>query len=128
MKYAVALLALVFTGCVERELRVESEPTGADVYLDGKLAGKTPYSEKFIFYGTRGLLLRRDGYTPAEQLVPIRAPWYQIIPLDFIFEFVWPGDLKDLHEVRVTLEPLQEVDAESLIEKAKLWRANADAK
>ena len=125
--FAAALLGLLFaTGCVERELRVESEPSGADVWIDGRLAGKTPLVEPFIFYGTRGLELRHDGCTPVRQAVPIRAPWYQIIPLDFFFEHLWPGTLRDVIEVKITLETAKEEDPDTLIERAKKWREEAE--
>lgn len=117
---------LLSAGCVERELRIESEPPGADVWIDGRQAGKTPLVEPFIFYGTRGLELRHDGYTPAHRTVPIRAPWYQIIPLDFFFEHLWPGTLRDVTEVKVTMEPAVEEDPNTLIERAKKWRAEAE--
>jgi len=124
--FAVSLAALALCGCVERELRVESEPSGADVWIDGRLAGQTPLVEPFTFYGTRGLELRHDGCTPARQAVPIRAPWYQIIPLDFFFEHIWPGTLRDVVEVKITLEAAKEVDPETLIERAKKWREDAE--
>lgn len=123
---ALAAAAAAAPGCVERELRIESEPPGADVWIDGRHAGKTPLREPFTFYGNRGLELRHDGCTPVRQTMPVNAPWYQIIPLDFFFEHLWPGTLSDVHEVKITLEPAREEDPLSLIEKAKRWRAEAE--
>lgn len=123
---AAAVLAAVLAGCVERELRVESEPSGAEVWIDGRHAGTTPLKESFTFYGARGLELRHSGHVPVRQTMRISAPWYQIIPLDFFFEHLWPGTLRDVHEVKITMERAQEVDPASLVEKAKLWRAEAE--
>ncbi|MCE9581780.1 MAG: PEGA domain-containing protein [Planctomycetes bacterium] len=127
-KLAGAIAILLLAGCVERELHVDSDPPGADVYIDGRLAGKTPLIEPFTFYGTHGLVLRRDGFSPATQVVPVRAPWYQIIPLDLFFEHLWPTTLRDIHETKIVLEPLQEQDAHNLIERAKYWRSEAERK
>lgn len=123
---AAAVLAAVLAGCVEREIHVESEPPGAEVWIDGRHAGTTPLKEPFTFYGARGLELRRSGHVPVRQTLKVSAPWYQIIPLDFFFEHLWPGTLRDVHEVKIVMEPAQEMDPASLIEKAKLWRADAE--
>ena len=123
---AAVLLAAVLAGCVEREIHVDSEPPGAEVWIDGRHAGTTPLKEPFTFYGARGLELRRPGHVPVRQTLKVKAPWYQIIPLDFFFEHLWPGTLRDVHEVKIVMEPAREMDPASLIEKARLWRADAE--
>ncbi|MBQ7518384.1 MAG: PEGA domain-containing protein, partial [Bacteroidales bacterium] len=49
-------------------LRVTSEPSGAEVYLDGSLqsAGKTPFTSGMLTRGTHSVLLRVDDYYSSE--------------------------------------------------------------
>ncbi|NUN50316.1 MAG: PEGA domain-containing protein [Candidatus Brocadiae bacterium] len=121
----LVLLGAAAAGCVERELRVESDPPGADLYIDGVKAGTTPHVEPFTFYGARRLTFRLDGHVPQETVVPIRPPWFQVLPLDFFFELLWPWTLRDERRVSVVLEPLSEADPEALIERARSWREEA---
>jgi hypothetical protein len=121
---ALAVLAAA-GGCVERELVIESDPPGADVFVDGRPLGTTPFKAPFVFYGTRELTLRKEKFAPVSQVVEIKPPWYQIIPLDLFFEHLWPGTLRDVREVRLTLPPLVEQDPDGLLERAKAWREEA---
>ena len=43
-------------------LQITSVPSGATVWLDGSLVGKTPYSDNQFKAGNHQLLLRREGY------------------------------------------------------------------
>lgn len=126
MKRLPAIFGLILlAGCVERELRIESDPPGADVYVDGQKVGKTPYAAPFTFYGTRQVTLRLDGHAVGQEVVPIKPPWFQIIPLDLFFELIWPGTLRDERLVRIPLPPLKEEDSNVLLERAKAWKAEA---
>jgi len=122
---AILAATLCGGGCVERELRIDSDPPGADVYLDGKLVGKTPLAQPFTFYGGREVTLRKDGYSTTSKIVQIRAPWFQILPLDFVFEVLWPWTLRDERAVSMELAPLQEENTNVLLERAEKWREEA---
>ena len=43
-------------------LNIQSEPTGAGIYLDNEYKGITPVSLRNIPSGERNLLLRKEGY------------------------------------------------------------------
>ncbi|MCX7703158.1 MAG: PEGA domain-containing protein, partial [Planctomycetota bacterium] len=59
----VALFLLpLLGGCVLREFLIQSEPAGAEVFLDGRYIGKTPLKQSFDFYGTHRVVLRKNGY------------------------------------------------------------------
>jgi len=101
----LALPILTATGCVQRALIIKSDPTGAPVYVNGEHAGHTPLRHPFVTYGVykihvgplrdeKGMLLHES----AEREVPVRAPWYQKIPLDFFAEVLWPGTIEDIHQ------------------------------
>ncbi|MGE0707054.1 MAG: PEGA domain-containing protein [Planctomycetota bacterium] len=107
---ALALLvtALVLAGCVERELVIESDPDGVEVFVDGTLAGVTsggaPVKVPFDFYGTRQVVARRAGYRPFRRNVELCVPWWQVFPLGLFSDVLWPGTIRDEHRVRVRLE------------------------
>jgi PEGA domain-containing protein len=102
--FIVSILAAA--GCVERSLVIHSDPVGAPVYVNGEPVGNTPLRHEFITYGVYsievGPLRDEKGmlqHESAEREVPVRAPWYQIIPLDFFAEVLWPATIEDVHRV-----------------------------
>src|SRR5688572_4867820 len=53
-------------------LRVESEPAGASVYVDGRLAGETPLTVPAIAAGVHRVRVVRLGYLENSRLVTVR--------------------------------------------------------
>ncbi len=95
MRRTLPILALltVMSGCVTRIIRIESDPKGADIWLDGKPAGKTPKDIPFVWYGDRELSLEKEGYHSVREIIKVRPPWWQVFPIDFFAEFLI-GDTK----------------------------------
>jgi hypothetical protein len=54
-------------------LLVESEPAGASVYIDGRLAGQTPLTLQAIAAGAHRVRVVRLGYLENSRLVTVRA-------------------------------------------------------
>src|SRR6059058_5001098 len=95
-------------GCgVERTLQVQSEPSGALVYLNGEEAGRTPMRKMFLWYGTYDLEVRKDGYLTRSERPRVGAPWWQIPPIDLIAELV-PLRLQDNHVLKYRFDPVTE--------------------
>jgi len=127
---AALLLGVVSqAGCVERLLAIHSDPPGAAVYLDGEKVGTTPCEVKYVWYGTRDLVLELRGYTLIRQEVILSPPWWQIIPLDFITDIIVPFTIRDKMAVAYQLDPApvtrEEVDtvlqrADELRKKSKV--------
>lgn len=93
-------------GCVERELVVEtSEP--AEVFVDGERIGtssaEAPVRLAFEDYGTRQVTARAPGFTPARSAFELEVPWYQVFPIGFFSDVLWPGTIRDEHLLRLTL-------------------------
>ena len=101
----ILLLFVAMQGCVSRSMTIKSEPEGANVYLDGKYLGKTPVRADFKYYGHRRVRLEKEGLQTLTKRVKIRAPWYQIFPLDFFCEVLVPCRFKDEREFLFALEP-----------------------
>ncbi len=113
---------LMTSGCVRRRMTIRSNPSGALVFVDDQRIGVTPVSTAFTYYGTRKIQLFKDGLEP--QLVKHRftAPWYQLPVLDFIFENLWPFEIRDERFVEVQMAPLQVVPTEQLVGRANALR------
>jgi len=103
---ALLVLLALGAGCVERLLRVRSDPPGAIVFINGDEVGVTPLEHPFAFYGTVGIVLRKEGHESQRLSKRLSPPWYQYFPLDFFAENVVPWKLEDHHIVDARLEPL----------------------
>jgi len=98
-------------------MTIRTNPPGAQVYVDDydEAIGTTPISRNFTYYGTRKIRLVKDGYETLTVMQPIRAPWYQIPPLDFVTEVLLPGELHDRRTLSYQLTPQRVVPTEQLV-------------
>jgi hypothetical protein len=97
-----ALLAL--TGCVERTLTITSTPEGADVWVDGKNVGATPVDVPFSWYGTREIVVEKDGYETRNTKETIDPPWWQYPVLDLMTDVLIPATFTDQRTLDYTLD------------------------
>ncbi len=58
---------------VRAELRVETEPAGAEVFLDGARTGNSPIALEDVTPGLHRIRVAREGYAPAELGVELAA-------------------------------------------------------
>ena len=127
----LALLASLFSlatpGCVRRRMTIRSNPSGALVYVDNQEVGVTPVSASFTYYGTRQIQIFADGYEPLTVKQPFPSPWYEIPPLDFFFENLWPHEIRDERAVTFDLQPQVQIPNEKLIERAQMMRSHTQA-
>lgn len=124
---AVALLAvaLALAGCVERELTITSEPSGALVYLSDVEVGRTPVTVDFTWYGDYEVILRRDGCETLVTHTNIQPPAYDIPPWDLLSQAFVPWTYRYKVQRHFDLQPLSLPDDESLIRNAlELEKAN----
>ena len=114
----VCMLSCAACGCVLRSLTIDSEPSGAMVFLDDEPIGETPVTTTFTYYGTRKITLEKidaEGRLLYERKIvyeKIKPPLYQIFPFDFFSELVIPVKLKDEHYLTYQLEPLKQLPKE----------------
>jgi len=101
-----------------RTLTIESEPSGAMVYLDDELVGETPVTTQFTYYGTRKITIEKTDeegkllYERKTVYEKVKPPYYQIVPLDFFTEIVLPIKIKDEHRFVYKLQPLKQLSKE----------------
>ena len=105
----VALSVTVAPGCVHRVLLVRTEPSGADVYINGQKVGRSPVEHEFHFYlpmdiEVRKYNAREGGYRAVHRVKDPKIPWHQHFPLDLLTEFLVPWPIRDVHEVDIPLE------------------------
>ncbi|MFN3193357.1 MAG: PEGA domain-containing protein [Aureliella sp.] len=123
---AVVLLGpMVMSGCVRRRLMVRTNPPNASVFVDDKPIGQSNAATSFTYYGTRKLEIVADGYRTETIYRKFSPPWYQIPPLDFFFETLWPWELRDERIVDVTLVPEQIPTTEGLLGNGENLRMQA---
>ena len=127
----------VFSGCVLRTLTINSEPSGATVYVDNNPVGETPVTIPFTYYGTRKITLEKtdaDGKLLYERKIvfeKLSTPIYQYFPLDFFSEVVLPVDIKDEHFFTYRLDPINRPPVaeiqKNVIKNAEELREKLDA-
>jgi hypothetical protein len=112
-------------GCVQRRMTIRSSPPGALVYVDDYQIGTTPVSTDFIYYGTRKIRLVKDGYETLTVRQPFPIPWYEIFPLDFVTENLWPWEIRDERVVDLAMSNTASIPPESVVARAEQARLSA---
>ena len=123
----LALLCAALGACqAERALRITSEPSQAEVRLDGVRVGTTPCEVPFEHYGIRRLTLYMAGYSTYSRVLEIEPPWYGQFPIDIFTEVLIPIGWSDIQKVHVQLvkgQPvLLEPDLPSVFERSDALR------
>jgi hypothetical protein len=122
------LSIVLLVGCVQRTIRVTSEPEGARVWLNDVEVGRTPVEVSFTFYGEYDVRAEHPGYEPYSGSREAKAPLWQYPVVDLVAEAI-PADFEDVVEWHVVLEPrldagMDRDEAErSLLERAREMRA-----
>ncbi|MEE9296645.1 MAG: PEGA domain-containing protein [Phycisphaerae bacterium] len=113
------------TGCVRRTLKIETEPQGAMVYLNDEEVGPTPVSRDFTWYGDYDVIIRKDGFETLQTNIVVLPPWYQIPPVDFVADVLWPATIHDVHQHSFTLDPRAAPEHDEVVAKALSLREEA---
>jgi len=114
---ALGILA-VLCGCADRKIIIKSEPEGAKVMVDSQEMGVTPCSFPFTYYGTREIILKKDGYQTRRILKSINPPLIHIFPFDVLILFV-PYPLKDYREFSYKLSTYKKSDVQDVLKRGE---------
>lgn len=120
---AAALAALTLTGCLERTIRVTSDPPGAIVWLNDVEIGQTPAQARFKFYGVYDVRLELPGYEPIHEGREAKAPFHEYPGPDLIASAL-PSRIHTTLDWHYTLTPSPPL-ADPAAEDAFLDRARA---
>ena len=119
----IVTIIFVSAGCVTRTITVKTNPSNALVYIDNELAGESPVTIPFTYYGTRKIMIEKrdeDGRLTHERATAfekIKAPVYEVFPLDFFSELLWPREIKDEHILNYDLVKLESLSRKEQQEK-----------
>lgn len=82
-----ALLALlVFPGAIRKVATITSEPSGAQVWINGAYRGKTPVEIPYNWNWYYDFVLKKEGYQDFYMRERFYAPARHWIPFDFFME------------------------------------------
>lgn len=118
------LTATLLTGCVERTIRITSEPSGALVWLNDREIGRTPVDVGFVHYGTYDVRLVKAEYEPLLTGGNAVPPLWDNIPVDLFVEIIPIDFHADVHwhYVLEATEPDPDVLRADLLERARELR------
>ena len=112
-------------GCTHRRVTIQSNPPGALVLIDGQEKGYTPYSMDFTYYGTREVQLVKPGYETLTVLQKFPKPWYQVFPIEFFSDNLWPFRATDRNNFTYQMQPHVIAPVEELLERADNLRTQS---
>ncbi len=106
-------------GCVERKLTINTNPAGAQVFLNDEEIGVSPVTTSFNWYGDYNITIRKQGCETLQTHRKLQAPWYDLFPFDFVTQILYPGRIVDSCEWSFDLKPQKEISRQELIEAAE---------
>lgn len=107
-------------------MTINTQPSGALVYLNGEELGRSPVKHDFTWYGDYEIQVRKDGYETLKTHQWVSAPWWQWMPVDFVVEFV-PAHMTDHHEYAYTLSPEPAADPQRMMQSAAQLRGQLES-
>ncbi len=110
---------LLVSGCVERNLTINTEPQGALIILNDEEIGTSPVTVSFEWYGDYWVRIRKDGYESLNTHRELKGPWYDIFPFDFFAQIISPNRTVDSYEWTFPLKSKKQISPEELIQAAE---------
>ena len=120
------IILLAAAGCVERKLTVNTNPAGAQVFLNDEEIGVSPVTTSFNWYGDYNITIRKQGCETLQTRRKLNAPWYDLFPFDFVTQVLYPGRIVDSQEWSFDLKPQKEVGRQELIKAAEQIKVQAE--
>ena len=128
----VLIASFALPGCLQRRIRITTEPPGARVWVNDTEIGVTPAETDFLYYGVYDVRIEHPSFEPVMTEREAEAPFWEYPGLDLIAEALpvtidhtveWHFDL--LPTVESYVEPTT-LDAD-LVDRARATRARLDA-
>jgi len=116
---------VVLSGCVERQLTINTVPTEALVVLNDEEVGFSPVTVSFNWYGDYNVRISKAGYETLKTHRELKGPWYDAFPFDFFAETIWPGRVVDSYEWTFELTAAEPLERKKLIEDAQSFQKQA---
>lgn len=117
------LVGLVLvSGCMRRQMIIQSFPEGAAVSVDHQPVGYTPVAVPFHYNGTREILLEKDGFKTVRVKQPINGAWYTYPPFSLFTDNFATREIRDSQRFNFQLEPMGQVNDQDLTDRAENLR------
>ncbi len=120
--FMAVLIGLAVSGCVERQLTINTQPQGAVVTLNDEEIGTSPVTVSFNWYGDYCVRITKEGYETLNTHKELKWPWYDKFPFDFFAQIVSAKRKVDKYEWTFSLEEKKQIDPQELVEKAQQLR------
>jgi hypothetical protein len=123
------LLAMLTAGCVERKFIVTCDTPNTAVYINGMNKETAPVDASFLYYGKYEFRLvdPTGAHATLIAVEPIKPPWYQIPPLDFFAENVYPFKIVDERRLHFTLPEKPRDQEADILKRAQELRQRGQA-
>ena len=112
-------IIVIFSGCVERRLTINTRPQGALVTLNDEEIGTSPVTVSFNWYGYYNVRISREGFETLKTHRRLKGPWYDSFPFDFFAQCLNPDRIVDSYEWTFELKERQQAKRQQLIEDAR---------
>ena len=119
-------VTILLAGCVERKLTINTEPQGARVVLNDQEIGTSPVTVSFNWYGDYWVRISKDGYETLNTHRRLHRPVYDRMPLDFIAQILYPGQIVDAYEWTFDLAPKVYPTREQLLDNAQTLQSRLE--
>ena len=116
--FSMTLLGVCCSGCVERQLTINTTPPGARVWLNDEPLGEAPVTASFQWYGDYNIRIEKPGYQTLQTHRPLQGPWYASFPFDFLAQIVNPKRIVDSYEWSFELQARQPIARDALVAEA----------
>ena len=117
--FIAGVIILSATGCVERRLTINTEPSGALVLLNDEEIGVSPVTVSFNWYGDYCVRISKEGYETLNTHRLLKGPLYDRFPFDFFAQILNPKRIVDRYEWTFVLNEKKQIIADELVEKAQ---------
>jgi hypothetical protein len=107
------------TGCVERKLTINTNPAGAQVFLNDEEIGVSPVTTSFNWYGDYNITIRKQGCETLQTHRKLQSLVHDYFPFDFFAQILYPGRIVNSYEWSFDLKPQKEVGRQELIQAAE---------
>lgn len=113
------IVSLLLSGCVERNLTINTEPQGALVILNDEEIGTSPVTVSFEWYGDYWVRISKEGYESLNTHRPLKRPLHDYPPFDFFAQLISSERIVDSYEWTFPLESKKQISREELIQAAE---------
>jgi hypothetical protein len=117
--FVLLVVVFVVAGCVERKLTINTNPSGAEVFLNDEEIGTSPVTVSFNWYGDYNVTIRKPGFQTLATHRKLTSPLIDYFPFDFFAEVLYPGRIVDSYQWSFDLTLQKEIGRQELIQDAE---------